>query len=366
MREEDFPIDGIIPGDCIEILSSLPERSIDLIFGDPPYFLQLRQELWRPNLTKVDRVDDVWDRFDDWKDYDKFSREWLSACHRVLKDSGTIWVIGTYHNIYRLGALMQDLGFWFLNDVIWIKSNPMPNFRGVRFTNAHETLLWAAKSKEARYTFNYHAMKQLNDGIQMRSDWRLPICTGKERVRVEGKKAHSTQKPEALLDRIILASSNPGDIVLDPFFGTGTTGVVAKKLHRHWIGIEREDRYVKIAHQRIQRTQPGILNEIPDEAKRRQLRIPFAIVVERGLLKSGQLLYFRGDKSQPASILADGRLAIDGQIGSIHQIGKTLAKEGLSNGWDAWYFETEAGELRPIDELREMLRATIRSGVEQP
>jgi modification methylase len=254
---------------------------------------------------------------------------------------------------------MQDLGFWFLNDVIWVKSNPMPNFRGVRFTNAHETLLWAAKSRDARYTFNYHAMKRLNDGIQMRSDWRLPICTGKERIRIDGKKAHSTQKPEALLNRIVLASSNPGDLILDPFFGTGTTGAVAKKLQRHWIGIEKEERYIEIAQARIETTEPGVIIPAGSDETRRRVRIPFGSIVERGLLKSGQLLYFKGQKSQGATILPDGQINIDGRAGSIHQISRTLTHKGSWNAWDSWYFENDAGELKPINELREFLRAMI-------
>ena len=251
MSESKLPLDQILPGDCVETLDSLPEKSIDLIFADPPYNLQLSQDLWRPNLTKVDAVDEAWDQFSSFQEYDLFTRRWLSACRRVLKDTGTIWVIGSYHNIYRVGGMLQDLDFWILNDVVWVKTNPMPNFRGVRFTNAHETLIWAQKDKQARYTFNYQDMKALNDGLQMRSDWLLPLCTGTERVKFNGQKVHPTQKPESLLYRVILSSSNPGDIVLDPFFGTGTTGAVAKKLHRHWIGIERDEEYVRVAAERI-------------------------------------------------------------------------------------------------------------------
>jgi DNA modification methylase len=228
----ELPLNQILHGDCIEILVSLPEKSVDLIFADPPYNLQLQNDLWRPNMTKVDAVDDAWDQFKSFAEYDKFTRDWLTACHRILKDTGTIWVIGSYHNIYRVGAILQDLGYWILNDIVWVKTNPMPNFRGVRFTNAHETLLWVQKNQGDIYTFNYHAMKALNDDLQMRSDWVIPICSGKERIRLNGDKAHSTQKPEALLYRIILSSSNPGDVVLDSFFGSGTTGAVAKKLNR--------------------------------------------------------------------------------------------------------------------------------------
>src|SRR3972149_5639853 len=251
MSGSNLPLNQIIPGDCIEVLDSLPEKSIDLIFAAPPYNLQLRQALWRPNMTRVDAVDDDWDRFADFQAYDEFSRRWLGACRRVLKDRGTILFTATYHNIYRLGAILQDLGYWLLNDIVWIKTNPMPNFRGVRFTNAHETLIWASKSKGAKYTFNHHAMKALNDDLQRRSDWLLPVCSGAERLKVDGKKAHSTQKPEALLYRLLLASSQPGDLVLDPFFGSGTTGVVAKKLHRNWIGIEMDQNYIAIAQDRI-------------------------------------------------------------------------------------------------------------------
>lgn len=356
-----LPLDQVIEGDCVEVLNTLPERSVDLIFADPPYNLQLRQELWRPNLTRVDAVNDAWDRFESLEAYDAFSRAWLTACRRVLKDDGTIWVIGTYHNIYRLGSMMQDLGFWFLNDIVFVKANPMPNFRGVRFTNAHETLIWASKFKGARYTFNHHAMKALNDGKQMRSDWYLPICSGAERIRINGKKAHSTQKPEALLYRVILASSNPGDVVLDPFFGSGTTGAVAKKLHRHWIGIERERRYVEIARKRI----ASVVAEPLDEAvfdvrdrRRRLPRVPFAALLESGLLRPGQALYFGGNLSVVARVKPDGRLRLaNGFEGSIHQCGRHLLDGRPCNGWDWWHYKGEDGRLQPIDKLRQMFRA---------
>jgi DNA modification methylase len=244
-------LNQVIQGDCLEVLSQLPERSVDLIFADPPYNLQLRGELRRPDLTRVNAVQDDWDQFADFAAYDEFTQAWLSACRGVLKDNGTLWVIGTYHNIYRVGAILQDLGFWILNDVIWLKANPMPNFRGVRFTNAQETLIWAQKIPGAPYTFNYQEMKALNGDLQMRSDWTIPLCTGKERIKVNGRKAHATQKPEALLRRVIASSSKPGDLVLDPFFGTGTTGAVAQKLGRNWIGIERDAQYVMLARKRI-------------------------------------------------------------------------------------------------------------------
>jgi modification methylase len=272
---DNLPLDTILPGDCTEILTGLPENSIDMVFADPPYNLQLSQELWRPNRTLVGAVDDAWDKFTSFEEYDRFTRLWLSACQRVLKDTGTLWVIGTYHNIFRIGSILQDLGFWILNDVIFIKTNPMPNFRGVRFTNAHETLIWAQKKKGAQYTFNYRAMKSLNDDLQMRSDWLLPICTGQERIRTNGVKAHSTQKPEALLYRVLLASTNPGDVVLDPFFGSGTTGAVAKKLGRHFIGIERDEGYVKVARARLAGIQPAPAAAISLPDLRRQPRLPF-------------------------------------------------------------------------------------------
>ncbi len=252
-----LPLNQILLGNCIEILNTLPENSVDLVFADPPYNLQLQNDLYRPNLSKVDAVNDKWDKFANFEEYDNFTRDWLLACRRVLKETGTIWVIGTYHNIYRVGAIMQDLGFWILNDVIFIKNNPMPNFRGVRFTNAHETLIWAKKEKGAKYTFNHHAMKALNDDLQMRSDWHLALATGKERIKSNGAKAHPTQKPEALLYRVIMSTSNPGAVILDPFFGSGTTGAVAKKLGRNWIGIERDKKYIRVAQKRIDAVKPA-------------------------------------------------------------------------------------------------------------
>jgi modification methylase len=283
-----LPLNQILLGNSIEILNSLPENSVDLIFADPPYNLQLRNDLYRPNMTKVDAVDDDWDQFENFAEYDKFSSQWLSASQRILKETGTIWVIGTYHNIYRIGAIMQDLGFWFLNDIVWIKNNPMPNFKGVRFTNAHETMIWAQKKKGAQYTFNHPSMKKLNDdqrenGLQMRSDWNLAIANGRQRIKSKGAKAHSTQKPEALLYRIIMASSNVGDVILDPFFGSGTTGAVAKKLGRNWIGIERERKYVRVAQRRIDEVQNADEEAVNIE-NRKQARVPFGALLENGLL----------------------------------------------------------------------------------
>ncbi len=359
---QNLPLDQILAGDCVEVLASFPEGSIDLVFADPPYNLQLQHELWRPNMTRVDAVDDAWDKFGSFAEYDAFTRAWLSACRRVLKDTGTLWVIGTYHNIHRVGAILQDLDFWILNEICWVKTNPMPNFRGVRFTNAHETLLWAQKQRGARYTFNHHAMKALNEERQMRSDWKLPLCTGKERLKVNGEKAHATQKPESLLYRVILASSNPGDVVLDPFFGTGTTGVMAKKLKRHWIGIEREAGYVAIAQARLDgQAAPALAEEVYQIPERRSLpRLPFGALLERGLLQPGQKLYFDKKASLSAMVLANGQLKYRGEVGSIHAIGR-LIQNAPCNGWEHWYYQDEAtGRREPIDNLRAQVRAENR------
>jgi len=362
----ELPLDEIIHGDCVEVLNALPERSVDLVFADPPYNLQLRQALWRPDMSRVDAVDDDWDRFSGLQEYDAFTRAWLGACRRVLKDTGTLWVIGSYHNIYRAGSILMDLGYWILNDVVWIKQNPMPNFRGVRFTNAHETLIWAQKVRGARYTFNYHALKSLNDGLQMRSDWWLPLCTGRERLKLDGTKAHSTQKPEALLYRVILGTSNPGDVVLDPFFGSGTTGAVAKKLNRRWIGIERDEGYVALARRRIDRIRPELYPaeavRLPD--RRRAPRIPFGTLLERGLLRPGQTLYFGPRGEVTATVLADGRLRCGEQVGSIHQVGRAL-ENAPCNGWEHWYFDDpETGERAVIDRLRERVQGMDRAASE--
>ncbi|HEY5156617.1 MAG TPA: DNA methyltransferase [Anaerolineales bacterium] len=346
-----LPLDSILSGDCVDLLAKLPESSVDLIFADPPYNLQLKQELFRPNLSKVNAVDVGWDKFFDFKEYDAFTYQWLSACRHVLKATGTIWIIGSYHNIFRVGAILQDLDFWILNDVVWIKNNPMPNFHGVRFTNAHETLIWAQKNKGSKYTFNYHAMKSLNDDLQMRSDWYLPLCTGNERQKINGEKAHPTQKPEALLYRVLLASTNPGDIILDPFFGTGTTGAVAKKLGRHYIGIERDLDYIQIAQERISTivAAPAAVLEISNPRQRK--RVPFGILLETGLLQPGQMLYFiRGDPT--AIIQADGSLRCGTMTGSIHSLAKILSGDIPANGWDCWLFEDVSGQQFPLDLLR--------------
>ena len=354
-----LPVNSILHGDCIKVLETLPENSVDLIFADPPYNLQLRNDLYRPNLTKVDAVKDRWDKFKGFAEYDAFTREWLSASHRVLKETGTIWAIGTYHNIFRIGKIMQDVGFWILNSVIWEKANPMPNFKGVRFTNSHEILIWAARSKEATYTFNHHSMKLLNDdrdgGLQMRADWHLPLATGKERIKANGTKAHSTQKPEALLYRIIMAASNPGDVVLDPFFGSGTTGAVAKKLGRNWIGIERDKKYIKVAQKRIDAVQPAGEEAIHVE-KRKQARVPFGALLENGLLRPGQSLYFAKNGTR-AKVLANGHLRCGELTGSIHGVARALVDNAPANGWDLWFYRDEDGKKIVIDELRERLRA---------
>ena len=351
--KRELPFDEILMGDCIAEMARLPDKSVDMIFADPPYNLQLGGDLFRPEGSRVDAVDDDWDKFDSLATYDDFTREWLAEARRVLKDNGTIWVIGSYHNIFRVGALLQDAEFWILNDVIWRKANPMPNFRGTRFTNAHETLIWCAKDEKARYTFNYRAMKALNDDLQMRSDWVLPICSGQERVKGEdGLKAHPTQKPESLLYRILLACTKPGDVVLDPFFGTGTTGAVARRLGRRWIGIEREPSYVKVARERIASTLPldeSAMQVVPD--KRSAPRVAFGLLVESGMVAPGTMLTDSKRRWQ-AKVCADGSIACEAQAGSIHKVGAALQGAPSCNGWSFWHVE-EAGKLQPIDTLRQ-------------
>ncbi len=351
--------DAVRVGDCIALMQALPEASVDMIFADPPYNLQLEGELRRPNNSLVDAVDDDWDKFDSYAAYDDFTRRWMRAARRVLKDNGTFWVIGSYHNIFRVGAILQDLGFWVLNDVIWRKSNPMPNFRGRRFTNAHETMIWASKDRNARYTFNYEAMKALNEDLQMRSDWLIPICGGAERLKTPaGDKAHPTQKPEALLHRVILAATKPGELVLDPFFGSGTTGVVARRLGRRYIGLERDPGYAKLARQRIAEVQPvkdPALIDTP--AKREQPRIPFGWLVERGLLEPGTVL-FGPNRRWSAKVRADGTLITSDFKGSIHQVGAHLQGAPSCNGWAFWHLDVE-GKPVSIDVLRQRLRAEM-------
>ena len=360
-RAAALPLNQILAGDCIEQMNALPEASVDLIFADPPYNLQLRGDLHRPDNSLVDAVDDAWDRFGSFADYDRFSRDWLAAARRLLKPNGAIWVIGSYHNIFRVGAELQNQGFWMLNDVVWRKSNPMPNFRGKRLTNAHETLIWASKSEASKYTFNYEALKALNEGVQMRSDWVLPICTGNERLKDEhGDKAHPTQKPEALLHRVIIGTTNPGDVVLDPFFGTGTTGAVAKMLGRNFIGIEREDSYRKVAEARIARVRRFDRDVLETTtSKRAEPRVPFGQLVERGMLRPGEELYSQGSRFK-ARVRADGTLTNkDSDVsGSIHQVGARLEGAPSCNGWTYWHIKRE-GKLVPIDLLRQQVRAEM-------
>jgi site-specific DNA-methyltransferase (adenine-specific) len=359
---EGVPLNQILSGDCVQVMRELPEQSVDMVFADPPYNLQIRQELYRPNMTRVDGVDDEWDRFQSLAEYDRFTEAWLSAARRVLKDTGTIWVIGTYHNIYRIGKILMDLGYWILNDIVWVKTNPMPQFRGVRFANAHETLIWAQKVRGAKYTFNYHDMKALNDDLQMRSDWYIPICGGQERIRINGEKVHSTQKPEALLYRVILASTNVADVVLDPFFGTGTTGAVAKRLRRHWIGIERDPRYAEIARRRIDEVVPALFDAVQPITTilRSQPRVPFGALVENGYLKPGDVLFFRGETHLQAMVLANGHIRLGEVEGSIHQVGRFITGTPC-NGWEHWYFVDEETRARqPIDVLRKRLLAQLQ------
>ncbi len=353
-----LPLNSILPGDCIEAMNALPEASIDLIFADPPYNLQLKGNLHRPNNTMVDAVDDAWDQFDSFGAYDAFTRAWLKAAHRLLKPHGAIWVIGSYHNIFRVGAALQDQGYWILNDVVWRKSNPMPNFRGKRLTNAHETMIWASKAEGAKYTFNYEALKALNEGVQMRSDWVLPICNGGERLKDDkGEKAHPTQKPEALLHRVLVASTNPGDVILDPFFGTGTTGAVAKKLGRDFIGIEREAEYRKIAEARIAKVRKFDKASLEvSQGKRAEPRVPFGQLVESGLLAPGEMLV--NARGQMAKVRADGTLIADDVKGSIHQVGAKLEGAPSCNGWTYWHFRRE-GKPVSIDVLRQQIRAEM-------
>ena len=349
----------IMSGDCVDAMNSLPENSIDLIFADPPYNMQLGGELHRPDNSRVDGVDDAWDKFDNFAAYDKFTRAWLGAAKRVLKDNGSLWVIGSYHNIFRVGSTLQDLGFWMLNDIVWRKSNPMPNFRGTRFTNAHETMIWCSKSKDARYTFNYDAMKNMNDGLQMRSDWTLPLCTGDERLKnTMGDKLHPTQKPESLLYRVMMSATKPGDVVLDPFFGTGTTGAVAKLLGRQYIGIERDAEYIAGARERIANIKP-----IEDESmlftpsKRTEPRIPFGTVVERGFLRAGTLLSDPSGRFT-AKIRADGSLISAEHRGSIHQVGAAVQGAPACNGWTFWHVKM-GNNLVAIDVFRQKVRAEL-------
>jgi modification methylase len=347
-----LPLDQIIQDDCVAAMARLPDASIDMIFADPPYNLQLGGDLFRPEGGRVDAVDDDWDKFDTFASYDAFTRAWLAEARRILKPDGTLWVIGSYHNIFRVGAALQDQGYWILNDIIWRKSNPMPNFRGTRFTNAHETLIWASRGEDSRYTFNYRAMKALNDELQMRSDWVLPICAGGERVKEGGLKAHPTQKPEALLYRVLLACTNKGDVVLDPFFGTGTTGAVARRLGRRWIGIEREGRYIRVARERIDSTLELDESAMKVMASRAtQPKLPFGTLVESGIIQPGALLT-DSKRRWSARVLADASVEHDGRQGSIHKIGAAVQDTPACNGWTFWHVERDGG-LVPLDTLRQ-------------
>ncbi len=345
----------IINGNSLEILKKIPDKTFDLVFADPPYNMQIGEKLKRPDNSKVNGVNDKWDQFLNFKHYDDFCKSWLKECKRILKDNGTIWVIGTYHNIFRLGYHLQNLNYWILNDVIWRKNNPMPNFKGTRFTNAHETLIWASKNKKSKYTFNYQSLKCLNDDLQMRSDWMLPICNGKERLKKDGKKVHSTQKPEALIHRIILATTNKGDLIFDPFLGTGTTAVVAKKLGRQYFGIEKDKKYFLAAYQRINKT-----NIIKDDYldtlqnNKSKPRVPFGSLVEMGLIKAGTLL-FDQKKKYNAKIMIDGSLKCQKTEGSIHKVAAKIMGTESCNGWTYWHYQS-GNNLKPIDKLRERLR----------
>ena len=347
-----LPVNQILRGDCIAAMAALPDACVDMVFADPPYNLQLGGDLFRPEGGRVDAVDNDWDKFDSNAAYDAFSHAWLAQARRILKPNGTLWVIGSYHNIFRVGATLQDEGFWILNDIIWRKANPMPNFKGTRFTNAHETLIWASKSENARYTFNYRAMKTLNDELQMRSDWSFPICGGQERLKRNGTKAHPTQKPEALLYRILLACTRPGDVVLDPFFGTGTTGAVAKRLGRDWIGIEKEETYIEVAEERIAAALPLDESAITTmQSPTAAPRVAFGTLIETGALTPGVHLY-DARRRWSAEVRADGSLLAGNEIGSIHKLGATLQKAPSCNGWTFWHY-LDGDELRPIDALRQ-------------
>jgi len=344
----------IINGNALEILKTIPNKTFDLVFADPPYNLQIEKKLNRPDNSKVYGVNDKWDQFKNFEHYDNFCKEWLNECKRLLKDNGTIWVIGSYHNIFRIGYHIQNINYWILNDVIWKKNNPMPNFKGTRFTNAHETLIWAAKSKKSKYTFNYQSLKCLNDDLQMRSDWTLPICSGKERLKKNGKKIHSTQKPESLLHRVLLASTNKGDFVLDPFLGTGTTAVVAKKIGRNYFGIEREKKYYSVTKQRLEKT-IKIEDHHLDAIKNNKLkpRIPFGSLIEMGIVEPGMEIFDQKKKIN-AKIMVDGSIKCNDSEGSIHKVAAKIIGAESCNGWTFWHYNL-GGELFPIDNLRQRL-----------
>ena len=348
-------LNKIVNGNSLEILKKIPDKTFDLIFADPPYNLQIGKKLKRPDDSKVNGVDDKWDRFKNFKHYDDFCKVWLTECKRILKNNGNIWVIGSYHNIFRLGYLLQNLDYWILNDVIWRKNNPMPNFRGTRFTNAHETLIWASKNEKSKYTFNYQSLKCLNDDLQMRSTWSMPICSGNERLKEKGKKIHSTQKPEALLHRILLASTNKNDFILDPFSGSGTTAVVAKKLGRIFYGIEKDKTYFDAANKRVKNTKP-IEDDYLDvlQNNRSKPRIPFGSLVEMGVIRPGTEIYDQKKKIN-AKIMVDGSIKYQKSEGSIHKVAAKILGADSCNGWTYWHYKS-GNSLKPIDELRQRLR----------
>jgi len=347
-------INKIVNGNSLTMLKTIPSKTFDLVFADPPYNLQIGDTLKRPDNSKVNGVNDKWDQFKSFEDYDSFCKAWLIECKRILKENGSIWVIGSYHNIFRIGYHMQNLGFWILNDVIWKKNNPMPNFRGTRFTNAHETLIWASKNKKSKYTFNYNSLKCLNDDLQVRSDWTLPICNGKERIKTNGKKIHSTQKPESLLHRVLLASTNKGDLIFDPFLGTGTSASVAKKMGRNYFGIEKEKKYFKAAQQRLSKTKK-IEDHYLDTIKNNKSkpRIPFGSLVELGIVKPGMDI-FDQKKKISAKIMADGSIKYQGDAGSIHKVAAKIIGAESCNGWTYWHYNM-GGSIVPIDNLRQRL-----------
>ncbi|MBW1616729.1 MAG: site-specific DNA-methyltransferase [Deltaproteobacteria bacterium] len=343
-------LNKIYQGDCIELLKEMPDNSVDLIFADPPYNLRLKGELYRPNQTKVNGVNDNWDKFESVEEYDKFTLLWTKECRRVLKDTGGFWVIGTYHNIFRVGKILQDIGFWILNDIIWIKNNPIPNFKGTRFTNAHETLIWAAKSAKSKYTFHYKSMKTSNDDLQMRSDWLMPICGGKERIKINGQKAHSTQKPEELLLRIIVSTSKPNDTVLDPFCGSGTTPAVAKLLGRKYIAFDKKEAYIKIAEQRLKKVKPLDAPLLEYKIERKKPKVAFGNLIEKGFIKIGENL-FSADKKHKAQVMANASIIYKEEAGSIHKTSAKILQKKSYNGWTYWHVKRE-DELVSIDKFR--------------
>jgi modification methylase len=356
---KSLPSDVILEGDCIAVMAGLPDGCADLVFADPPYNLQLGGGLTRPDQSVVDGVDEAWDKFEDLAAYDAFTRAWATQARRVLKPDGAVWVIGSYHNIFRLGAILQDLGFWILNDVVWVKTNPMPNFKGTRFTNAHETLIWAARSKSAKYTFHYDALKMLNDDLQMRSDWTLPLCTGAERLKdAQGRKTHPTQKPEALLHRIVLATTRPDELIIDPFFGTGTTGAAAKRLGRRFIGIERDPAYIKAARKRLRDVAPAAAADLKvTRSKKEEPRVPFGQIIEAGFIRPGDTLVSADGRTR-ARVRVDGSLAVGDETGSIHRMGAVAMGAPSCNGWAYWHLETDQGP-KSIDLFRREIRSQL-------